>query len=351
MAIIRNRKGVLVIQWYDPFEKKLCSKSTGLTVSETNIKKAKKYANQFQEKITRDYKKQKELGVKIVTIKEAFEHFKKINQNKHPKTIADYERFYKKFQEQYDEELPCTAINKLNVEDWLLELRKLKLAKNTIHGYGKQLNHFLNFLFEYNYTQMFKINREVKTRPEVKEKITFTDEDLSKVIKNLKGKNLNFKSSINLLAYTGLRPSDLMSIRVKDIDLQNRMMKYYSPKRKIFREIAFHEKLIPILKRRIKEIKDGPLLNYNCTENFGRAIRRYFEMLKLDDKKYSARTFRKTFISLCRSRYNMDASVVMELVGHEHSNTTDKYYNKISIETMKLELKKYMIPKVLRQKK
>ena len=105
------------------------------------------------------------------------------------------------------------------------------------------------------------------------------------------------------------------------------------------------------MKKRIKEVQEGLLLNYNCTENFGRAIKRYFETFNFKGKKYSARTFRKTFISLCRSRYNLDASVVMELVGHEHSNTTDKYYNKISIETMKLELKKYMIPKVLRQKK
>jgi len=345
MAIIRNRKGVLVIQWYDPFEKKLCSKSTGLSVSETNIKKAKKYANQFQDKITRDYKKQKELGVKIITIKEAFEHFKKINQNKHPKTIADYERFFKKFKEQFDEELPCTAINKLNVEDWLLEVRKLNLAKNTIHGYGKQLNHFLNFLFEYNYAQMFKINREVKTRPEVKEKITFSDNDLVKIIKGLKDKNSNFKTATSLLMYTGLRSSDILSITRDNIDLPNRILKYYSPKRKKFREIPFHEKLVPILKKRLREIKEGLILNYNNVENLGRAMTRYFSDLEIDGKHYTARTFRKTFISLCRSRFDMDASVVMELVGHEHLNTTDRYYNSISISKMKIELTKFELPK------
>ena len=40
----------------------------------------------------------------------------------------------------------------------------------------------------------------------------------------------------------------------------------------------------------------------------------------------------------------MDASVVMELVGHEHLNTTDRYYNKISFEVMRQELKKYSDP-------
>lgn len=36
----------------------------------------------------------------------------------------------------------------------------------------------------------------------------------------------------------------------------------------------------------------------------------------------------------------MDASVFRELVGHEHSNTTDKYYN----QRMKAELEKFHIP-------
>jgi hypothetical protein len=31
-----------------------------------------------------------------VTIKEAFEHLKKVNQNKNPKTIGDYDRYYNK---------------------------------------------------------------------------------------------------------------------------------------------------------------------------------------------------------------------------------------------------------------
>ena len=70
----------------------------------------------------------------------------------------------------------------------------------------------MNFLFEYNYTPMFKINREVKTKPEVKEKIIFTDEDLSEVLNGLKGKNSNFQTTIFLLAYTGLRPSDILNI-------------------------------------------------------------------------------------------------------------------------------------------
>ena len=273
-----------------------------------------------------------------------YDHFLRNNQNKNPKTKKDYERFFKKFTETFDENTPCSSINKLLVEDWLNEIKQLPLAKNSIHAYGKQLVHFMNFLFEYNYTPMFKINREVKTKPEIKEKIVFRDEDIYKIFDGLKEKNSNFKTMIYLLFYTGLRSSDILTITKQKIDLENRIINYYSPKRKKHREIAFHEDLVPVLRDRINEISTEQLLDYYRVENLGRAISRYMITIKLDDKNYTARTFRKTFITLCRSRYDMDASVVKELVGHEHGNTTDRYYNQISISKMKNELLKFKRP-------
>lgn len=95
----------------------------------------------------------------------------------------------------------------------------------------------------------------------------------------------------------------------------------------------------------------GEILDYGNVENLGRAITRYFAVLEIDSKDYTARTFRKTFISSCRSRYDIDASIVMELVGHEPVNTTDRYYNKISIEKMRAELDKFKIPIIIKRKK
>lgn len=235
----------------------------------------------------------------------------------------------------------CVNINKLDVEEWLNDLKKLPLAQNSIHAYGKQLNHFLNFLFEYNYTQMFRINREVKTHPEIKEKIVFTDEDIIKIFNKLDRKNSNFVTAINLLFYTGLRSSDILTITVDKIDFKNQIIKYYSPKRKKYREIGFHKNLIPILKSRLKYVNTGKLLNYSAVDNLGRAVNRYLKNIGLKGLGYSARTFRKTFITLCRSRFDIDASIVRELVGHEHGNTMDRFYNEITPLKMKEELKKF----------
>ncbi len=344
MATIIKRGDIFHIQWYDPLAKKITSKSTKLQATARNYKKAEEYAKKLQKELTRRNQELKKIGINTVKIQDAFDHFLENNQFKHPKTIFDYKRFYKKFTEKFDPSLPTSAITKLSVEQWLNEVKRLPLSKNTIHGYGKQCVHFLNFLFEYSYTPMFKINREVKTRPEIKEKIVFRDEDIIKIFEGLKEKNSNFIATINLLFYTGLRSSDIITITAERIDFNERKFTYYSTKRKKFREVAFHKDLVSILKSRVSEITEGPILHYTNETNLGKAVSRYFQSLEIADRHYTAKTFRKTFISLARSRFGMDFSIVRELVGHEHGNTTDRYYNQITIASMQKELKKFKRP-------
>lgn len=91
--------------------------------------------------------------------------------------------------------------------------------------------------------------------------------------------------------------------------------------------------------------RDYPLME-KLVENIKKAFNRYLDKIKLLGRDYSARTFRKTFITVCRTRYNMDATVVRELVGHEHTSTTDRYYNQVNLERMKEELMKFKRPVV-----
>lgn len=351
MASVILRGEYYHIQWYDPFEKNVKSKSTGLTAGRANKLKAERYAEKLQKELTMQSKKLKEIGIERISIADAYAHFLRNNQGKDPKTIKDYDRFYRKFTETFDPSSSCSSITKIKVEDWLNEIKKLPYAKNTIHGYGKQCNNFLNFLFEYNYTPMFRINRDVKTKPEVKEKIIFNDQDIISIFDGLVKKSQNFVTVIYMLFYTGLRPSDIMNIKLDGIDLKNRTLKYYSPKRKKYREIPFHRDLVKVLKIVIGANKSEMLLTYRATEAISYMVSKYLTKIGLNNKGYSARTFRKTFITFCRSKFRIDASTVRELVGHEHGNTTDKYYNDIDIGTMKEALDKFKRPRKSKKKR
>lgn len=343
MASIIKRNKTLYIIWYDPFEKKRKQKSTGLVDNQENKKIAKVLANKLQKQIDKMNDQSKKGEFETDSLEKAQIHFLEINKDKHSKTILDYHRFFNYFFKSYNKEESCRIITKRSIEKWLMEIKKLPLAQNSIHGLGKQLSHFLNFLFEYEYVSVFKINRNVKTKPEVKEKIIFNEEEIRNIFSNLDDKTENFKTLIYLAFYTGLRSSDMLSLKVENIDLENRIIRYYSPKRKTDREIPFHNDLLPILTQRKEELQSGKLLDYSTVETMGRAVSRYIKNIGLGNKGYSARTFRKTFIS--RARYSdMDPSVVAELVGHVPNTTGDKYYNRVSIKKMKKELKKYKRP-------
>ncbi len=345
MASVYNKNGILYVSWWDRNENKTKNRSLKMKATTAN----KRTANDFAKKLQKELDKQKDengksLLTKGSTIKKAFDHFKENNATKHYKTIKDYDRFYSKFTESFGENSPCSTISKISAENWINELKKLPFSKNTIHGYYKNFSHFLNFLFEYSYIPMFKINQDVKTKAEVKEKIVFTDDDILKIFSNLKDKKQNFRTMIYFLFYTGLRPSDIYKIKVGDIDTNTQMVKYYSQKRKEYREIPFHNELIPILNERIGLIKQGSLFGYSDYSYMGKSVTRFFQKIGLTGKNCSAKTFRKTFITLARSRHKMDETVVKELVGHRHTSTTDKYYNRVDVDTMKKELKKFKMP-------
>jgi integrase len=277
--------------------------------------------------------------VKRSTIKSAFEHFLRNNSNKHKDTIKDYNRFYELFKKTFNEGGPCTLINKLSVEAWIIGIKKLSLQQNTIHGYFKQCNHFLNFLFEYNYIPMFKINKDVRTKPEVKEIIVFRDVDLQKIFDNLKSKNSNFRTMIYLAYYTGLRSTDMMSMVIEKINFENSSISYYSPKLKKWYTVPFHNHLTSILKKRIQEKKTGKLLEYTDDSDMCKAFNRYLTELELTGRGYTMRTFRKTFITNASAA--MDLATVSKLVGHKNITTTAKYYNKVDLAKKAEDLNKF----------
>jgi len=343
MASIYSKRNIIYISWYDGITGKRLNKSTRLKETKENLRIAKSIAKELQEGLQNERDVYKELGIQKKTIGAAFDHFLRNNADKHPKTIKDYYRFYRFFKMHFDDNEICIVITKLEVENWITEIKKLPYQKNSIFDIWKQASHFINFLFEYSYIPMFKINKDIKPKMEIKEKIVFSDEDIVKIFDGLKTKNSNFRTLVYLAFYTGLRSSDMLSIKSSDIDLKRRELKYYSPKRKVYRLVALHEDLVPVLKERMCELKGGKLLDYDETENLGKACKRYFSQVGIEGRQYSARTFRKTFITIAR-RCRMDSSVVAELVGHAHSSTTDKFYNRIDTQLMLEELRKFQRP-------
>jgi integrase/recombinase XerD len=340
MSSVYSKRNILYISWYDWSSGKSRNRSTKLPDTKENTVIVNKMAVDLQKELDKkkdEYKKNQ--IVKNVSIGSAFNHFLRNNTSKHKKTIFEYNHFFKLFKNKFDENAACTIIDKLSVEDWLNGVKLLKFQQNTLHTYYKQCNHFLNFLFEYSYVPMFKINKDVKIRSEIKEIITFSEDDLNKIFGGLADKNSNFKTMVYLAYYTGLRSSDLLTITGSRVDILNRILTYYSPKTKKYFQIPFHKDLDKILAERIKDVGSGQLICFQNASNMSLAFRRYLKSLGLFGTGYSMRIFRKTFIS--QASHTMDLSTVSKLVGHASINTTAKYYNKVDLERKTTELEKF----------
>jgi len=344
MATIKKRGKIWHIVIFNPQKNSSTSISTHLPATRANKKEANRYADQLQKEMSKRNSELKQIGIKKITVREAKEIYVRRRQHKHQKTKDNFIRTYDLLTEFLDENNACTYINKLVAEDFIIFITGKGWQPNTNHTYVTHFIHFLNFLFEYRYTPWFKINKDVKTKPEVKDKIIFTDSHIKKIRSNLPTLNQNQQTTLMLLLYTGLRPSDILSLTGDKIDLRKRVFKYYSSKIKKNRQVYFHKDLMPILKKGKSDVGSGKLLNYENVESISRAVARYLKDLSLTGRGYSARTFRKTFITLCRNRFGIEDAIVREMVGHSQGTVPDKFYNQIDDKSIKKALDKIKFP-------
>ena len=159
------------------------NRSTKLPDTPSNKKIVEKMARDLQTELNKKKDEyEKNSLIKGATIKSAFDHFLSNNANKHKNTIYEYNMFFNMFTKTFDKDSSCLNINKLDIEAWLISIRdKLPVAQNTKHIYYKQCKHFLNFLFEYSYVSMFKINRSVRIEQKRNEIITFSKEQIDRI--------------------------------------------------------------------------------------------------------------------------------------------------------------------------
>ncbi|MCB0747188.1 MAG: hypothetical protein KDC90_06950, partial [Ignavibacteriae bacterium] len=189
MASIYKKDNKIYISWYDTFESKPRSKALGLEYNKENLLIAEKFKREFELELKKRIEKINQLGLVKDNLKGAIEHFYRNNSNKHPKTIKEYQWFFEKFNKRFPEEESCSQLTKLSCEAWLTSLRETKYQQNTLFKLSKVLKKFLNFMFEYSYLPMFKLNKDTTFRRAIKPIIVFSNEDLKKLMDGLKNKN------------------------------------------------------------------------------------------------------------------------------------------------------------------
>ncbi|SKC34602.1 Tyrosine recombinase XerC [Acholeplasma oculi] len=232
----------------------------------------------------------------------------------------------------------CDAlkIKKLEKVDINVGYKIITYLKNNTSNGNNSIKKIINYLRKV--MQHYRITTSIVDLPhlpsDTKPFERFYHDDLKLIIDYVKNLNssknsLVYKTLLFLLLDSGLRISEALSIKIKEIDFRNRMISVYSGKTRKHRYAPFSDfsynfliQLVQIQSDRIylfhNFIKDR-LINKNDIKLFYRRLKS-----KLKIERIHTHRFRKTFASiLIENGLNIDD--LQKLFDHSRIETTIKY--------------------------
>lgn len=225
----------------------------------------------------------------------------------------------------------------------------------------ESMKYIFNHMFAYamearivdrNYAREFTLDKKVfKEKDEQhKEKIPFTEEEMDKLWKSIEF--IPFADMIVYACYSGWRPSELVKLKIKNVDLEQGYIKggIKSDAGKN-RLVPIHPLIKQIIEKYYNEAvsvgsdylfndiskKQGIGLSY---DQYLSRFNKVMELLKfrLDITPHYTR---HTFISKAKSRHvNMNEHILKLIVGHEIGDLTEHVYTHREVEDLKEEMLK-----------
>lgn len=199
-------------------------------------------------------------------------------------------------------------------------------------GVKSRLKTFWGLIFKYalehdmiskNYADFISV-RLTDEEKHIKKKAPFSDDEIKKLWDSV-GK-IPGTDYILILCYTGMRPSELLGIKIEDINLRDRLMvggiKTASGKNRF---IPIHKKILPLIESKVKNGQEmliennGKKMSYDVFLN--RVWRPAMQELNMGHTPHECR---HTGISLMRAA-DIERDTIKLIVGHSSGDVTDRY--------------------------
>jgi integrase/recombinase XerD len=213
-------------------------------------------------------------------------------------------------------------------------------SKSSVYLYIRALQSFIQFLGIESIGQLKPPQRSQKIPNYL------MNDEVSLILRNCT--NLRERLIIKLLVYTGIRVSELCSLKVSDIDIKSKTLRIRGGKGDKDRLVVFSEKVVPDLKLYLMEMKDKQgksdfLLPTSKSRKISsvtveRIVRNIVKRTGIA-KKITPHTFRHTFAtSLLRN--GADLRIIQILLGHANISTT-QIYTHVDDKTLKNGYEKF----------
>lgn len=223
----------------------------------------------------------------------------------------------------------------------------MKFLFNHIMGYAAELR-----LIERNYAKDFSLDKKVAKEKEAnhKEKIPFNDKELKKLWDSIEF--VPFADMIVFACYSGWRPSEIVKLRVKNVDLKNGFIKggikTDAGKNRI---VPIHHLVKPIVEKYYNEaLQVGSEYLFNDISkkrgiglSWDQYLTRFNKVMKALNfsDEFTPHCTRHTFITKAKSRdVKMDEYILKLIVGHDIGDITEHVYTHRELKDLKEEIEK-----------
>ena len=282
-----------------------------------------------------EYNQNKNVYLNDVTFKQCYEmwskeHYEKIAPQTKKGLISTYNAYISKL-----DNLIIKDVRLHHLQVFINELKEKNLSTGTL----KQVKSNLNMIFNYALKNEF-INKnivpfvELGKKERVIERKIFTDEEIQILWKN-KGDKITDITLI--LIYTGMRINELLHLKNKDINLEERYLitgsKTDAGKDRL---IPINYKILPLITKRMTINHEYLFYSRNNTPIIYNNFRVDFKerLNELGIQEHTIHDTRHTFATLL-SNANANSTAIKNIIGHSDYKITEKIYTHKDKEQLK----------------
>lgn len=283
----------------------------------------------------------------LANIQTSFENHL-LEDGKGSATIASYtgdiQRFLKWMK---DRKLPFEGqLTRLSITSYRKHLQEANYRINTINKKINSLHSFNHFLISAGYCEELVVHPKrdkIKVAQGSEAEVTvFSDEEIERILfflENREKVSLRDKTIIYILLYSGLRVSELVNLKIQDLDRLTMMIKIVGKGGK-YREVPLKPETAEIIRVYLEtERKESPFATSEYllvtqragkmdTDTVNKVLKKMGKTLKLVIYPHK---FRHTFCTRLLKK-GVDLTTVAKLAGHASIQTTASYYINTSRE-------------------
>ena len=280
----------------------------------------------------------------------SFTDFLAIEKNYSKHTVNAYNKDLEVFSTFIHEEFGSNSIADVNyaqIRTWIISLVESGLTNRTINRKISSLNSYYKFLLKIERIQINPLAKHRALKTAKKIQIPFSESEMNSILEAMNHdksfEGLRNKLIIELFYSTGIRRIELVELKLKDIDLNNKTLKVLGKRNK--------ERIIPLISPVLQTIND-----YIQSRNNLKVIKNdeYFFLSKKGVKIYETLVYRiiNDYFSVASNKVKKsphilrhtfathllnqgaDLNAVKELLGHSSLAATQVYTHN-SIEELK----------------